>query len=108
MIFPTRYPLHCVLSAVSFQGQRASFLAVAVHPESAPNAEAQPTTTTTTTTSTTTTMLESLSSSVDVIQVSCLVLQVDSAEWGADFVKDLKDVFVAAMRAKSPVRNSSI
>ena len=105
---PSRQPLHSVLSAVSFQGLKETFVALAVSPDSetsstgatgvsdgeeapsffAPSAPS------------------SSSSSSDVVFASCLVFQSSSSEVAATFVRDLKDVFVAAMRSKVPARIS--
>jgi len=94
-----RQPLHSILSAVSFQGQKETFiiaLAVTLEPVSTfsgygggggGNSGTLP---------------SSSSSASDVIFASCLVFQANSSEEAATFVKDLKDIFVVAMRSKSP------
>jgi len=102
-----RQPLHSILSGVSFQSQKVTLIALAVTPESetpftgipgaidgvegvAPffaSSFASP-------------------SSADVIFASCFVFQASSAEDGATFVRDLKDVFVAAMRAKASANHA--
>ena len=43
-------------------------------------------------------------SSCDLVLASCLLFQTHSAADAANFVKDLKDIFVAAMRVKGPTK----
>lgn len=116
-----RQPLHSILSAVSYHGQKETFIALAVHPDSiappsgsyvggaqesasfggaslaggaqgcAPGGAFVGST------------IPTFSScSSDVVLASCLLFQANTAADAASFVKDLKDVFVAAMRVKGP------
>jgi len=99
-----RLPLHSLLSAVSFQSQKEMLVALAIAPESeSPSlgatespgiiggAPSPP-------------FLSSSSStsSGDIVLASCLVFQAASWEDAATLVRDLKDVFVAAMNSKAP------
>ena len=100
IVFRRRQPLHSILSAVSFQGQKETFIALAV--------TLQPVSTLAGYSggggdgANCGTLRSSSSSSSDVIFASCLVFQANSSEEAATFVKDLKDIFVVAMRSKSP------
>jgi len=99
-----RLPLHSLLSAVSFQSQKEMLVALVIAPESeSPSlgatespgiiggAPSPP-------------FLSSASStsSGDIVLASCLVFQAASWEDAATLVRDLKDVFVAAMNSKAP------
>jgi len=121
-----RLPLHSLLSAVSFQGHQGIYVAVAVTPESSTGTQALSSVgggvsgdnnlhdasrmgAANPTSFLPSSSPSSSSSSCDVVFASCFVFQATSSPEATTFVRDLKDVFVAAMRSNQrPNANSAI
>lgn len=103
-----RQALHTILSAVSFHGQEETFIVLGVQPDSTSNSppygggggEGVSTVGCIGATDDSLGLVspQGMSCSTDVILACCLVFQANSASDAAAFVRDMKDVFVAAMR----------